>query len=57
MPAKTPSVIGLVQPFDWMLDVRESMNPARDSDDIQVTNNLGAPLAARYEFLRALPNH
>ena len=57
MPANTPSVIGVVQPFDWMLDVKASMNPARDSDDIQVANNLGAPLAARYEFLRALPNH
>ncbi len=57
MPANTPSVIGLVQPFDWTLDVKASMNPARDSDNIQVTNNLGAPLAARYEFLRALPSH
>jgi hypothetical protein len=57
MPANTPSVIGIVQPFDWMLDVKASMNPARDSDNIQVTNNLGAPLAARYEFLRSLPNH
>jgi hypothetical protein len=57
MPANTESVIGVVQPFDWMLDVKASMNPARDSDNIQVTNNLGAPLAARYEFLRSLPSH
>jgi hypothetical protein len=55
MPANTPSVIGIVQPFDWMLDVKASMNPERDIDSMQVNNNLGAPLVARYEFLRALP--
>src|SRR5262249_25328622 len=57
MPANVQSVIGVIQPFDWMLDVKASMNPAHDSDNIAVTNNLGAPLSARYEFLRSLPNN
>lgn len=56
MPAHVQSVIGLTQPFDWMLDVTTSMNPAKDADNVNVANNLGEPLAARYEFLRSIPN-
>ena len=55
MPANQPSVLGIVQPFDWMLDVSTSINPALDRGDIAVNSNLGRPLRASYDFLRALP--
>ena len=55
MPANVQSVIGVVQPFDWMLDVSTSMNPALDSGDLIVKSNVGPTLNARYDFMRALP--
>ena len=55
MPANIPSVIGMTQPFEWMLNVEASMNPKRDIDNISVRNNLGQPLNAHYEFMRSLP--
>jgi hypothetical protein len=55
MPANTPSVIGIQQPFEWILDVTTTMNPANDSGRLNVINNLGQPLEAIYEFMRPLP--
>jgi len=55
MPANAPSVIGMTNPFEWMLEVETSMNPKRDSDNMAVRNNLGQPIKARYEFMRSLP--
>ncbi len=55
MKAGRPSVIGIVQPFDWILDVETEMNPQRDADTINVRTELGRPIVAAYEFLRSLP--
>jgi hypothetical protein len=55
MPPNAPSVLGIVQPFEWALEIRASMNPAQDSGVISVANNLRQPLRAHYQFMRALP--
>ncbi len=55
MKAGRPSVVGIVQPFDWILDVETEMNPISDADTINVRTQLGRPIIASYEFLRSLP--
>ena len=50
-----PSVIGVVQPFEWILDASTAIDPDKESGDVVVQNNLGAPIAARFRFLRSLP--
>lgn len=55
MPAGQPSVIGISQPFDWMLDVTTAIDPSKEKGDVVVNSNLGRQLRAHYEFIRPLP--
>lgn len=55
MPAHQHSVVGLEQPFDWMLDVTTTIDPEKDSGQLQVQTNLGQPIVASYRYLRSLP--
>lgn len=55
MPANQLSVIGIVQPFDWILDVSTEMDPEKDSAQVKVRTNIGKPIVANYRFLRSLP--
>jgi transcriptional regulator with XRE-family HTH domain len=54
MPAGESSVIGMAQPFDWILNVSAAMDPEKDSAEMDVQTNLG-PIVANYRFLRPLP--
>ena len=55
MPANQPSVIGITQPFEWILDVATEMDPEKDCAQINVQTNLGRPIVATYRFVRSLP--
>lgn len=55
MPANQPSVIGITQPFEWILDVSTEMDPEKDCAQINVQTNLGKLIAAIYRFVRPLP--
>lgn len=55
MPPDVESVIGIVQPFEWILAVETEMSPDQDRGQMQVRTNLGEPIAAAYVFLRSLP--
>lgn len=55
IPADQPSVIGIVQPFEWILDVSTEINPEKDCAQMTVKTNVGKPLLANYRFLRPLP--
>ena len=55
MPANRLSVTGIVQPFEWILEVSAEMDPKEDSAQIRVRTNTGQPIVATYRFLRALP--
>ncbi len=55
LPANRPSVIGVVNPFDWALEVSTELDPDQDSGEITVLTNLDRKIAATYAFLRPLP--
>lgn len=55
MPAGEQSVIGVIQPFEWILDVRTVMDPSKDVGQVNVSTNLGESIDASYRFLRSLP--
>jgi len=55
MPAGHMSVIGISQPFDWLLDVTAAMDPDKDRAQIDVQTNVGRQIVATYRFLRPLP--
>lgn len=55
MSAGQQSVIGMVQPFDWILDVSTAMDPDKDCGQLNVQTNLAKPIVASYRFLRSLP--
>ena len=55
MPAGQPSVIGVVHPFDWILEVTTTIDPDKDSGRLNVQTNLGRPIVANYRFVRTIP--
>ncbi len=55
MPGGVPSVVGIQQPFDWILEVSAEMNPDLDEGHISAQTNLGQPINAYYRFIRTLP--
>ena len=55
MTAGHASVVGIVQPFDWIIDVSTVIDPDKDSDRINIQTSLGKPIVANYRFLRPLP--
>ena len=55
MPANVRSVVGVAQPFDWILEVTTAMPADQDVGRLQVKTNLGSPIVADYRFLRSLP--
>lgn len=56
MPANVPSVFGISNPFEWAIDVTATLDPRRDSGNVEVKSSLGPSLRADYRFLRALPD-
>ncbi|MBY5417662.1 helix-turn-helix domain-containing protein [Rhizobium leguminosarum] len=56
MPAGQPSVVGgVVQPFDWTLDVSTEMPVGGREGRLSVSTNLGQGLVANYRRMRELP--
>ncbi|TCA33677.1 hypothetical protein E0H70_08145 [Rhizobium leguminosarum bv. viciae] len=56
MPAGMPSVVGgVVQPFDWTLDVSAEMPVGGREGRLSVSTNLGQGLVANYRRMRELP--
>jgi T3SS negative regulator,GrlR len=56
MPANRTSVVGLNNPYDWILEVSTEMDPIKDAGQLDVRHKMGAPIKASYEFLRSLPS-
>jgi len=54
-PPNVHSVLGIVNPFEWSIDVTTSFNPKHEAGQLTVTNSLGQPLRAQFTYLRALP--
>ena len=48
-------VFGIVNPYEWSIDVQASFDPSHDRGTLPVHTSLGAALAAEYTFLRTLP--
>ncbi|NEJ23189.1 hypothetical protein GR247_23850 [Rhizobium leguminosarum] len=56
MPAGQPSVVGgVVQPFDWTLNVATEMAVGSREGRLSVSTNLGQGLVANYRRMRELP--
>ena len=55
MPPNVPSVLGIVNPYEWSIDVRTKLNPKLDRGSLQVATSVGRPIAATYQYLRPLP--
>ncbi|WP_186007836.1 helix-turn-helix domain-containing protein [Rhizobium etli] len=56
MPAGQPSVVGgVVQPFDWTLNVSAEMAVGSREGRLSVATNLGQGLVANYRRMRELP--
>jgi hypothetical protein len=55
MAAHRPSVTGIVQPFDWILEVTASADPKAESGKLTIGTNVGGTITANYRFLRPLP--
>jgi hypothetical protein len=56
MPAHVESVIGIVQPFDWILEVFTTMSPHADSGNMNVrTKHDNSKIVAAYRFMRSIP--
>lgn len=55
MPAGVESVVGMIQRFDWILEVFTEFDPAKDCGELRVRTNLGEPINANYQYLRSLP--
>jgi hypothetical protein len=56
MPPNVPSVLGIVNPYEWSIDVRTKLNPKLDRGSLQVATSIGEPIAAMYRYLRPLPD-
>jgi DNA-binding transcriptional regulator YdaS (Cro superfamily) len=54
-PPNVASVLGIVNPYEWSIDVTTSFNPKLETGQVTVTNSLGQPLSAHFTFLRELP--
>ncbi|UXR90898.1 hypothetical protein [Agrobacterium tumefaciens] len=54
MPAGSASIFGPPQPFSWNIEVTTSIDPAKDTDVINVHTDVGQA-RAKYTFMRSLP--
>jgi transcriptional regulator with XRE-family HTH domain len=54
-PPNVPSVFGIVNPYEWSIDVTASFNPKQDAGQLNVRTSLQQPLHAQFAFLRPLP--
>lgn len=54
-PPNVPSVLGIVNPYEWSIDVTTSFNPKHEGGQLAVANSLGQPLRAQFTYMRALP--
>lgn len=49
------SIFGIINPYEWSIDVTATINPKVDEGRTQVKTSLGKGARAVYKFLRALP--
>lgn len=49
------SVFGVVNPYEWAIDVFTTMDPKLDSGKLTVRTSIGRELEAQFQYLRPLP--
>ena len=57
MPPNVPSVLGIMNPYTWILDLKASLNPTQDRGGVSVQGPAGPlPINVQFAYLRGLPN-
>jgi len=54
-PPNVRSVFGVQNPYEWAFDVTATIDPRRDSGNVQVRTSIGQAITAQFRFLRSLP--
>jgi hypothetical protein len=54
-PPHVTSVLGIVNPYEWSIDVKTTFDPRLDSGHLNVATSVGQMLQAQFTFMRALP--
>lgn len=49
------SVFGVVNPYEWAIDITTTLDPKLDSGNLIVRTSIGRELGAHYDYLRPLP--
>ena len=53
--ANSPAVFGVSNPYEWSIDVTAPFDPHLDHGETSMATTLGPSIAARYRYMRALP--
>ncbi|MGO9004984.1 MAG: hypothetical protein ACLQIQ_18770 [Beijerinckiaceae bacterium] len=55
MAPNATSVLGIKHPYEWSIDVTTALDPRQESGQLNIVTAMGPEIAARYKYLRPLP--
>lgn len=54
-PSNVLSVYGIMNPYEWSIDVTATFDPRTDDGPFTASTSVGVPLTAQFTYMRALP--